>query len=468
MRRRAVTYELIPRRSARALLVLLLVLKLAISVWNAAVYPTREGYDHNHHAWRAKSAGLGVAKMTYNPPLYYLPVLPRLDKTTSANALMDQLRRMNVGYLAVFYVAWVFFIFPRMLPDPRAATIAGIILLAFPGYQKCAAMVHPDNLLMALSATSFAFWLWMERQPKVPLWSSLLLGLLSGLTGMTRPFSVVPVLVTWALNLREAFRNAGRRFFSASFLGRAAAVTLIVGVISSSWYVYRYARTGHVMNAYVDNYLKPFQPLKKDYDFRKYYTTFYYSKLLDTPNRHSTGTFTGKEKPSLHPMANTFFTIFYSETWGDHWLYFSGPRYQDEKIWPKRVLLVVALPLTLFLVLGFVVGVGRSLVHAVREREWISPRTATVAMAVGGFALYLYWQSGPALLPGKNSTIKFLYVAFLIPYLVAIALWFRPRVRLYNALVALSLLVYAAALPVSTYWPTIKATSSEADETEGG
>ncbi|WP_437482560.1 hypothetical protein WME75_41080 [Sorangium sp. So ce1014] len=457
-------YELIPRRSARAFLVLLLVLKLAISVWNAAAFPTRGSYDHRHHAWRAKSAGLEMGKMAYNPPLYYLPVLPSVSPTAKVDDLMAQLRCTNVGYLAVFYVAWVFFIFPRMLPDPRAATIAGIVLLSLPGYQKSAAMVHPDNLLMALSAASFAFWLWMARQPKVPLWSSLLLGLLSGLAGMTRPFAVVPVLVTWALNLWEALRNAGRRFFSASFLGRAAAVTLLIGAMSSGWYAYRYARTGHLMNAYNDSYVAPYQPLKKGFDFGEYYTTFYYSKLLETPNRK----LTGKEKPSHNPMANTFFTIFYSETWGDHWLYFSGTRNPDGKLWEKRALLVVALPLTLFLVIGFLVGVGRSLVHAVREREWVSPRTATVAMAVGGIALYLYWQSGAGLLPGKNSSIKFLYVAYAIPYLVAVALWFRPRVRLYNALVALSLLVYAAALPVSIYWPAAKAASREVDEADGG
>ena len=56
--------------------------------------------------------------------------------------------------------------------------------------------------------------------------------------------------------------------------------------------------------------------------FVAYFTTFHVDELLQSPNRKMAG---GTTKIfDNNPHANSFFTLFYSEVWADHWLYFSG------------------------------------------------------------------------------------------------------------------------------------------------
>jgi hypothetical protein len=71
-----------------------------------------------------------------------------------------------------------------------------------------------------------------------------------------------------------------------------------------------------------------------------------------------------------------------------------------------------------------------------------------------GTLLYLYWQTGPALLPGKNSTIKFVHIASLFGPTIALLFTRRLEVPAFNLLTCYFLLLFVAALPVAMFWPS--------------
>ena len=232
--------------------------------------------------------------------------------------------------------------------------------------------------------------------------------------------------------------------------GKVALITAIVAGLSGGWWAYRYAYTGEVLDAYPTRYIGVYQPLKKGYDYEHYYTSFYPIALLKEPSR----AMALSDLPNLDPKGNTFFTILYSEIWGDHWGYFSGAS-KLEKDWPKRILFVFAFPISLY----FVYRVWKGLVTTVRDaivtRTLVSPATLFAGTAFLGAALFVYWQGHAGLLPGKNSTIKYLYVAWMTPYAIAVAFRGRFGSRTFHAALGLIVLTFMAALPVCIHWPDI-------------
>ena len=59
-------------------------------------------------------------------------------------------------------VCWLYFIIPKLVPGWKGVTIASLVLLGFPGFQKLGVMTHPDNLLVGLSATAVVFCPWIH------------------------------------------------------------------------------------------------------------------------------------------------------------------------------------------------------------------------------------------------------------------------------------------------------------------
>jgi hypothetical protein len=463
-------------KGARLLLFLFILIKLVVTAYNAGSY-AQNTYDYKMHAQRARSGGLSMAGRAYNPPLYYLPALPYVEiqklrgvQEPSPTDLLDLLRWTNLGYLALFYWCWVFCIFPALAGDQRSATIASLVLLAVPGYQKLAAASHPDNALACMSAVCMALWLWLRRDHPPPApedraarrrrtWAFVALTVAAGLAGITRPFGVVPALVFLGALLVELAR--GRRLFSRSYVLPASAVAAVVVAVAGSWLGYQRFVVGHMAPVYEPKYIKPYVSLRKKFDFVDYFTTFRLGSLLQTPNRfmHEVDRPPPPRNPRRSPpvpppnqASNSFFTLLYSEVWGDHWLYFSGSQTVDYKIWPKRFVLAAAFPLLPLLTWRFLVGVWQSF------RNWrpklgqgIEPLLALGFLLLGS-ALYIYWQTGEGLLPDKNSTVKFLYVAFLLPFALVLCAVPGTGRRRYNAWLYYLLTLFMAALPVAIWW----------------
>jgi hypothetical protein len=428
---------------------ILLVIKLVVSIVNNSTYDVRLGYDEGHHAWRARSAGLEMGDMAYNPPLYYLPALPdaKLDrfykngkprmkvkwnkkKAPEAYVLMERLQALNLLYLFVFYVSWIYGVFPRVLKDGRLWLLASTLLLAMPGYQRLAANVHPDNLLTGLTGLCAVLAVRIAESGAAPFSRSLLMALLSGFIGMTRPFAIVPIAAFWAINVRSILHATMPQFPKITWprvpasLVRIAAVTAIIAVMSGSWWGYRWAMTGRLVNVYRDAYMENYLPLQKGLDRVHYYTSFYYSELLEKPNRTMAK---GLER-SYAPLGNSFHTLVYSELWNDHWLVFSGRGKNIEaKAEHKRRVLQYALPVTALLGVMFFVGQVKLWREALRKRSLASPALWLAGVAVVGWAIFVWWQGGAGLTPGKNSGVKFIYVAYVWPFMITTCMAaFRP------------------------------------------
>lgn len=468
-------FRLLFRTFTGRVLLILLVLKTAILILNAATYPTARQYDLEHHSWRARSAGLEMGRMAYNPPLYYLPLLPLVDlsrfykdgkaiidlpvrpKEKARNIeLLSYLKWGNVGYVFGAYLVWIVGILPRVASSRKAWFLSSFLLLALPGYQKAAVMAHPDVLLLFLASLTFYLTLaWMNRAPKA--WRHIVLAVVAGLTGACRPFAVVPLLACWFLNVgmlakqAVAQRRAGRSRAGVTLRlsGMVLVVSLVSATIAAGWWGFRYAKTGEIMNAYNAEYMAPYLPHRKGFDYKHYYASLYPKELLKVPSRADVGV-----RPSRAPSkSNSFFTQLYSEFWGDHYLYFSASRnFHDTKVWVKRVLFVLALPLTLLMVLGIVTGTLRTAFDAIKRRALVHPGLVMAGIFWVGFALFMYWQGGAGLLPGKNSTIKFLYIAWLVPFGIGTAAS-QPIGRvLFWILLACEIAVALAAFPMSQAW----------------
>ena len=94
------------------------------------------------------------------------------------------------------------------------------------------------------------------------------------------------------------------------------------------------------------------------------------------------------------------------------------------------------------------------------ERLWSAswPTLGIVALFMaaafwGGFLIFVAWQGTAGLLPGKNSSIKFMYIAWAVPFGVGTAAAQPISNRLFWVVLGLELLVAIAALPVSLNWP---------------
>lgn len=450
-------------RNARLVVAVALLIKLALLVWNAAAYNSKT-YDYHWHKARAASAGLRVGKMEYNPPLYYLPCLPFVEDiqerqikegTTSAD-LIVLLRFTNLAYLFLFYISWIYLIFPKLIRDWKGVTIASLVLLGFPGFQKLGVMTHPDNLLVGLSALGLAYWLWFRKRLSRGGWRDWTavagFGLIVGLVGMTRPFAAVPVFVLSLAGIVALIRERG--LFSWAFFSRATLLAVLVGTVSLSWYVYRWHEIGTLKAGYNERWVGQFREYRDDLDRVHYFTSFYFRDLLREPNLLNEA-FGYKRKPKAsNDMSNSFPTIAYSEFWGDQWLYFSSPKYRTEgKRWPKRVLFVVALLMLPMLAVRFVGGVvatGRRLARGDPDAD---ADELMVLYFVLGVGLYFYWLMGDALLPGANTPIKFIYNAHLVPVFVTVAFFKALGPRQFNAWLAYAGIVFLAALPVAMFWP---------------
>lgn len=452
------------RSGARLLIAAFLAVKVALTIWNAATF-TGGVYDQYQHEWRARELGLKPNARQYDGPMYYLPAAfvgarPGARHPPSNRVLLGALRWSNVVYLSIFYLCWVGLVFPGVLPDWRSSFVASSILLATPGYQVDAAMVHPDNLLAALVAVAMALWLKLWKDPpqsRLGQWGGLVaLSLVIGLMGPTRVLGAAPLGVMLVFAVVLVARK--RRLLSGAFLSRAALVGGIVLPLALAWPVFRWHETRKVgfvaQSSYVDQYI----PYRKNFDFVHYFTTFYFTDLLRTPNR-LIGHANIDHPNHYNKYANSFFTVAYSNTWGDHWLYFSGRPFTEHKTWPKRLAFLAAFPLVLLLpfrVFSSLFRLGKSAIS--RREPWRAiagalPQLLTLGMLVGGTTAYLYWQTGSGLLPGKNSTIKFLYNAYLYPFAVGVVFLAPLGKRRFNIWVVYAILLFALTLEVAMWWP---------------
>ena len=441
---------------------LLLVIQIGIMVWNAAIYPTQEQYDVERHLTAVASGGLRVGIRNFDPPLYYMATLPiiatgklfDIEILQSLEFLIPLMKIYNILILSMFYLLWIYWILPHLLPEKIKQDIAATLLFALPGYEKLAVMIHADNLLTLL--TTIFFGLWLYNKLSVQKWRGIIAyALLLALIMLTRPFAVVPAGIFTIIFLKMIIQKArDQQLDFRQLTTRLSLFLAIVFIPIASWWGIRYLKTGQFINIADPNYYERYAARRKETDFDYYLTygiSFYFKELLQTPNRNYDAGHANvpDRKQSLN---NSLWTVTYSDFWGDHWLYFSGPQYIEGKLWPKRILFVYALPITVALTLGFIWGAASEGIAAMKNKWQITPLGAASTLVIMGFGLWVFWQTFIALEPGKNSGIKFIYNAYYIPFAIPVALAKTKSLSVQKTIKIISFLLYFLSLPVSIYW----------------
>ncbi len=482
-------------RTSTVILAILIMVKVAVSAWNFSTYPISQQYDNSMHVARIGTCGLYTTERFYNQPLYYMLSCPfvfisllghvdiyadvitplrqgeTLDQIASrvrgaikgteivSELAIPILQIMNIILLTIVYYLWSFHMFPRLLYRNEQALAASLLLLALPGFQKLAAMTHPDNLLVFMATVVFWFWMNVGSNPTVLARRLPIFGILVGLMALTRPFALAPVACFAVLGPLRVLLSASEKKLSWQLkrsIRPIAVFTTIVILMGGSWWGYRFAVTGNAFSSmesdseYIEAYRQRTSQLGLD-DYVKFYTSFHPVSLFKEPSRYISADGEA-EKVWKSSKNNSFFTLLFSDFWGDHWLYFSGERYNDNKKVFKRILLVIAFFLAPFMGVAYFHGAWRIL-RGVRTDVHSDCWLAALALTVVGGALFILWQGTSGFEPGKHSSVKFIYIAYLVPFAIAVmarsaVVEHAPPWALRSALGIL----FVVALPLSLYW----------------
>jgi len=472
----------ISRRTGGALVALLLFVKLVLLVWNSITFDAST-VDGDYHTDRALFGGLLPTKTSHDGPVYYLPALlcpppenaarvlratageesepaprpearlPRPTKAEKAHRaeLLSWLRHTNVAWLAIFYVTWIYLLFPRLLSGFESWFLASLLLLTLPGYQRMGAMAHPDSAFVAAAALALGGWVLLRerwRSGRVPRlaelagWAAVI-----GVMAAARSFAVVPAAVLLVMLVVYARRSAPGA--GLKLVARVAGLVAIVVALGASWHAYSRA-------ASQTSFFPELEAERAGFDYGRYYTSFRVKSLLAETAEPSPGA----------PVENSFFTLLYSDTWGDHWTGFAGPRAKNDKDWPRRALLAAALAVPPLL-LAFACSACWSLIQSSRK-SWHGADTARrllafavehePALVLGAIVLlggvtFIWWQGTDGLLPGDNSSVKFSYVASLFPPAIALAFGRPLPTRVVTPTAGYFFALYVLAFPIVMYWP---------------
>jgi hypothetical protein len=482
-------------RSAQLLVAVLLVVKLLLLVWNAALFDGRTS-DFDYHADRALFGGLKPSNTAHDGPTYYLPALlvgkpsnlPRVLRATAGeegeegevrdraaprpttperklrSRLIEVLRYTNVGYLSLFYLVWLYVLFPRLTASSSAWLLASLLLLALPGYQRLAVMPHPQNLVVALFALTLAAWLSLRERfspasaaepdagitpPRLVVFATAI-----GLLGSTRTFALVPAAVLTLVCAVYVARSVKGAWVKLA--PRVLLLTAFVAVLGFGWHTYGRACTERTGLA---SYVPSFGRNSSGFDYLHYYTSFD-RHLLARPDA-------GEENQER--ASGSFASLLYSEIWGDEWRSLLPAKSRDDKKWAKYALLngALAVPLLGVWLLGrLLLGRARQLRAKAADLQpagafsrWralaaeAEVELVLFALLLLGGAAFLVWQGGPGLLPGDNSTVKFTHVAELLPLAIALSFSREPPRSAVVPLAAYFFALNVLAFPVAMYWP---------------
>ncbi|MFO1492067.1 MAG: hypothetical protein U1F77_15660 [Kiritimatiellia bacterium] len=212
-----------------------------------------------------------------------------------------------------------------------------------------------------------------------------------------------------------------------------AALILALG---GQHYLLRFLRTGRVASqSMVSEYYVRYEELEKNFARAPMFANLQFDLLLEKPNRYAV----------YRNGNNAVFPRLYGDAWADHWLFFSGPKYEDRKEACKRIVLVAAAPWTLLYLFGALRGLAR-----IRREPFSRGAFASLLFLSGFAAVMAFVYTEPEV--GKNASVKFSYLlAFQWLPVLNLADWLSARPRWLRGVTAYTALLFLLCLPLTWY-----------------
>jgi len=246
-------------------------------------------------------------------------------------------------------------------------------------------MVRADHLLFLFIHLLFFLWFYYEFPQKLAqsTWRQCAWVLSLGGMANARPFSLAAFGLFFVWGLIVLVRE-GKGV-------RVATLALVTLMGSGYFYFTRYQRTGLIFAQRTDD------EKQVGWSRTPMFLNLEFYKLLDAPNRNAN--FTGQ---------NAFLPRLYGDMWADHWLYFSGPTYVDEKTRPKKIVLIVGSLFSIGYFVSLFYYAVRGIGATLRKKELRAAETAGLLSAGALILLVVFVYREPEV--DKNSSVKFAYL----------------------------------------------------------
>ncbi len=435
----------------RIILILAIVINSLVAI-NSFLHNPFVGYDSDAHLDYVSiltfrlPADREDSKEYYSPPLpYFLPSLVFRFCPSNTIACKITAGKFAQGInliLSIIITIFLIKIADLIKPQNQYFKITTLILFGlFTVYYKTFSQVRGEPYLAFFEVLSIYLGLKLARTPEaVRLKNGLLLGVCLGGLGLSRQwgFLLFPAIACIVPLIFIQNRVGGLKS------GKAILLSFFIAFMISGWFYIHLKNTHGSFTAFN---IEP-----RPFSLSNQPPSFYRSTGIEN--------FLLFRSPTRRTFDNKFIPIFYSDTWGDYWGYFTfvrdglGYKPNQTKINPYlgNVNLVSLLP-SLILLAGMVLGL-RALLRS------LNPQTSSFeSQALGLLFLivfisltgYLWFLIKYPLLP-QGVTIKATYmiqIFMVLPFLGALFLE-KIRVaksRIYFLCIVLTLLVFIHNLP---------------------
>ena len=393
-------------------LIALFLASNAIVLLNAVLHDPTVGYDapaHLKYIWVLSSFALPGAADTYefySPPLAYVAPAGLLSTGLVTFHSAAKFAQLINAALAVGLTFYVLKLCDLLRPSDRTFRFAALGLLAtLPVYYKSFAFVRPEPLLAFLCVAIVYHATDLFAAAHVSTRRTLMLGVLLGLSLLTRQQSFVILIGLVAFGLASAARRpAVRRAHLAT-----VAVTLLLALGIGGWFYVRISREDATRGVLAGARL-PFSFRNQPPEF---YTGLGLGELFNDPIRPS--------------FRRQFLPKFYSEVWGDHESYFLV---YGREIGTGQVLSGLRLEKGL--------AIGEAPERLATNRGRIGGYLGRVnllallpsAILGAGVLLGCYYLTGALLNRGKHDSVELSvgFLAFLVVASFVVYLWWLIRI----------------------------------------
>ncbi len=450
-------------------------------------------------------------RFSYNAPLYYIIIgkihflaeyLLKVDFNPFLTARILHL----IGFLTVWYLV-VFRLLKKLGLSNLNKLIFTLLFFIIPNQYLGLLMVRADHLAFISLGLLIYFWFYYDflRQIHHSTWRKIVWGLLLIGIGNSRHLLLPICLLFLSLGSWKILFPLSRLKIKKTILN--SIFILIVITLAFNFYIIRIISTGSPTSyATSDMYVKKYEiyetyrPLS--YKLEMLFN-FEFDRMFTLPNRQTIyGGFTNFNPESIDKLLyeekiypvivskgldldtyilqdgnyilnkdkdqitkaygyaavysvinynNAYFPRLINDMWGDHWLYFSGPRSVDNEVKEKQVVLLVTIPLTL---IYFGSGIW-ILIKSIRKKDWksfIDIQNLLIILFLVSFTTLTIYSSFIFTEAGKNSIVKFIYLGafFYLPFL-SLSIYLKNKVKTSVLLLIYFIIVYIISIPLYIY-----------------